>query len=534
MDHLEGADLAEILRRRALGDTAERLELMAQICDGVAAAHRRDLIHQDLKPGNVYRLPDGRVKILDFGLARLSASPRTSRELAGTPQYMSPEPIGGAPPDARPDVFALGALFFELLTGRRCFPAETFEAIFFQVLHSQPESARSFEPSLPGLADRILAKALAKEPEARFADAEELAGTIDKLRCVVAGECAESAVAAVLGLVAAPQPESPPSRPAVEVPEARPEQARPDRARVTFAGEDGVEREVIADCRQPRTLLELSCGAGIPHFHECGGHARCSTCRVRVEAGSDGLMPPTRAEANLAGRLGWGGQIRLACQAKVVGDVEVQRLVHDTRAFGLLRFENRHAPPRETALAALAVTVRNLPKLLKRSVPYDAVHGLNRFYLEVGKPILAAGGCLDESKSDGLVALFGLEGGTVADKCRALTLAALRVRSRLSELARYTRAYFDFELETGLAIDFGRTVLGHLGHPSQMRPTAVGGFTAAAQELAASDELEGGRILATEALVNVLEGELRFEDLLVADSATPCYEILEFLGPTPS
>ncbi len=531
MEYLEGADLAQILRSRSLRALEDKLALMEQICAGVAAAHAHGLIHQDLKPGNVFRLPDGRVKILDFGLARFSAAPLTSNHLSGTPQYMSPEQIGGDPPDARSDVFALGALFYEILSGRRCFPAETFEAVFFQVLQRQPDSVRSHDPSLPEIADNILQKALTKDPEARFADASELAEAITWLRRVVAGEGSQSEAASALNLPS-PPPSLPigtsavagdpePSREKIDKPDA-------DRARVTFASEDGGDRELVAGCRPAKTLLELSKGAGIPHYHECGGRGRCSTCRVRVLSG-DGLGPRTRVEEGLAGRLGWGPEIRLACQAAVVGDVEVQRLIHDTRDFGLLRFENRHEPPRETALAVLAVQIRNLPELLQRSVPYDTVHVLNRFFLEAGEPVLAAGERLDESRSDGFSALFGIDGGTAADKCRTAARAALRIRARLGELARYTRAYYDVELRTSLGLDFGRTVLGHLGHPTQMHPTAIGDFGAGARQLAAKDAAPATRVLASEDLINVLEGELHFNEVLTGPSAASNYEILDFV-----
>ena len=160
------------------------------------------------------------------------------------------------------------------------------------------------------------------------------------------------------------------------------------------------------------TLLDLALQAGIPHFHECGGGARCSTCRVRIVSGAQSLPPRNPEEARLAARFGFGDDIRLACQVKVRGDVGVQRLILDTEDFGLLRNESREATPaQEAALAVLPLRAAELLGLSPQVPPYDVVHILNRFFLQIGEPIPGNGGTIEGYAGEEMTALFGLQGG---------------------------------------------------------------------------------------------------------------------------
>ncbi len=265
-----------------------------------------------------------------------------------------------------------------------------------------------------------------------------------------------------------------------------------------------------------RSLLDLALGAGVPLYHECGGRARCSTCRVRVVDGA-GLLPRTEREARFAARAGWGPEIRLACQATVVGDVKVQRLIHDADDFGLLRGEKQGRAARETTLAVLAVRMRNQRAVLDRSAPYDVVHLLNRFYFEVGEPILAAGGVISEYRDAGLVAYFGLDETKAREKCLAAVRAGLRIGLRLHSLSAYLRSHFGFDPEIGIGIHFGRAIVGSIGHPSQQFVSALGELNPIAAWLAGVEPLHPPCLLATEEVINLLEDELVLGEV-VADS----------------
>ncbi len=201
----------------------------------------------------------------------------------------------------------------------------------------------------------------------------------------------------------------------------------------------------------------------------------------------------------------------------VVGDVKVQRLIHDVDDFGLLRGERQGRAARESTLAVLAVRMRNQQAVLDRSAPYDVVHLLNRFYYEVGEPILAAGGLISEYRDTGLIAYFGLDETKAREKCLAAVRAGLRIVLRIHSLGAYLRAHFGFDPEIGIGIHFGRAVVGSLGHPSQQFVSALGELNPIAFWLAGVQPLHPPCLLGTEEVVNLLEDELRFGEV-VADS----------------
>jgi serine/threonine protein kinase len=186
MELLEGTDLKQATQSGGLSLT-RRLEILEQVCEGLSFAHSSEIVHRDLKPANIHLGRDGSVKIMDFGLARLGGSNMTRTGMVmGTPHYMSPEQVKGGKATARSDVFALGALAYELLTGRRPFEAETMHAVLFKVMQEEPPPARDLVPTLPAVMVQVVDKALAKEPAARFSDAGEMLEAVRRARQAVA------------------------------------------------------------------------------------------------------------------------------------------------------------------------------------------------------------------------------------------------------------------------------------------------------------------------------------------------------------
>ena len=177
MEYLEGESLWSLLRRGPL-EPRRALDILGRVAAGLAHAHARQVIHRDLKPGNVFITRDFRVKLLDFGLARLAALGTPSGgslSIAGTPAYMAPEQWRGLPQDARTDIWAAGLLLFEMLTGTLPFRTGGSAVLREQILSSDPvPSVRERHPGLPAAVDRILAQALAREPGQRFPSAAVL------------------------------------------------------------------------------------------------------------------------------------------------------------------------------------------------------------------------------------------------------------------------------------------------------------------------------------------------------------------------
>ncbi|HJS74479.1 MAG TPA: serine/threonine-protein kinase, partial [Vicinamibacteria bacterium] len=193
MELLEGQDLKELIKSGSPLTMEQILSIMEQIADGLGFAHSRGMIHRDLKPANIHVSKNGQVKILDFGLVHEASSDMTKTgQVMGTPNYMSPEQVQGLRVDPRSDIFSLGAVFYELLTRKKPFSADSIHATMFKVVQGDREPLAQYTHlprPLVGLVDR----ALDKDPEGRFADANALREHLRVLRReVMRGKDAES------------------------------------------------------------------------------------------------------------------------------------------------------------------------------------------------------------------------------------------------------------------------------------------------------------------------------------------------------
>ncbi|MBF0169731.1 MAG: serine/threonine protein kinase [Nitrospinae bacterium] len=181
MEFVEGVDLAGILSDEGPLPLARAAKIVAQIADGLAYAHEHHIVHRDVKPGNILITRGDRVKITDFGLARLTTaagSVTQTGHAVGSPSYMSPEQVQGLPLDGRSDLFSLGVLFYELVTGRRPFEGEGLTNIIFKIIKDNPLPASALNPQLPPALDRVIGKMLAKSPEERYGNGHELAAAL--------------------------------------------------------------------------------------------------------------------------------------------------------------------------------------------------------------------------------------------------------------------------------------------------------------------------------------------------------------------
>lgn len=179
MEFVEGTNLAELIAKQGRLPAAKVVDITRQVCAGLDFAHTRGIIHRDVKPANIM-LTDSRVKITDFGIANVGDGMTITGTVVGTPNYMSPEQVLGKPLDGRSDLFSVGVILYEMVTGERPFEGQSITTIMYKIVHEEPIAPRKLDSTIhPGLSS-IVERALAKAPEARFQTGAELAGALEK------------------------------------------------------------------------------------------------------------------------------------------------------------------------------------------------------------------------------------------------------------------------------------------------------------------------------------------------------------------
>jgi len=188
MELVEGRDLSDMIALRDPLALERKLDIATEVLTGLQFAHQRGVIHRDVKPSNVRVMPDGRVKIMDFGIARLQKADSTgSGAIVGTPTYMAPEQITNGAITPATDVFSVGCMLYELLCYQRPFEAESVHGVLYQVLTTEPRPLRTVAPSIPAALERVVAKAMNKVPHERYESAGQMMSTLQQIRAALSG-----------------------------------------------------------------------------------------------------------------------------------------------------------------------------------------------------------------------------------------------------------------------------------------------------------------------------------------------------------
>src|SRR6476619_6118139 len=182
MEYLDGRTLKELLVKNGPTPVPIAIDYARQILGALAFAHRGGIVHRDIKPHNIVVRKDGRLKVTDFGIARSGASQMTEAgSIVGTAQYLSPEQARGAPVDARSDLYSLGIVLYEMLTGKVPFSGDSAIEIAMKHLNDAPKPPSKIRPEIPEELDQGVLRALAKNPEDRYQTAEEFSEDLHRV-----------------------------------------------------------------------------------------------------------------------------------------------------------------------------------------------------------------------------------------------------------------------------------------------------------------------------------------------------------------
>ncbi|MGI9102944.1 MAG: protein kinase domain-containing protein [Terriglobales bacterium] len=204
MEFIEGRTLQELLRAQKVLPVEKVIDVLRQVCAGLDFAHHKGVIHRDIKPANIMIEPDGTAKIMDFGIAKGGGSGLTGTgEVLGTPNYMSPEQVKGKHLDGRTDLFSLGVVLYECLTGERPFSGQNVTTIIYKIVNEHPPAPRDLDSTVHSGLSTVVMKALAKSPDERYATGAAFAQDLANYKNMAAAQPAVVPAPAVAPAVAA-------------------------------------------------------------------------------------------------------------------------------------------------------------------------------------------------------------------------------------------------------------------------------------------------------------------------------------------
>ena len=280
-----------------------------------------------------------------------------------------------------------------------------------------------------------------------------------------------------------------------------------ERVTVTYLG----EKTVMAPPLQ--TLLETSCANGIAHVSECGGRARCSTCRVMIIEGLENCMPRNTLEEQMAARKGFYPEIRLACQTRVRGDVTVKRLVRDETDIEMALADSLGDAGEEITGAVLFTDLWGFTGFAESHLPYDVIHALNLLFRHLGNAVDKHDGYVDKYVGDNLMAIFGLRGESAEQTCLNAVRSARDMLASLPAVNRYLADYLGGAFRLGIGIAYGPMVTGELGFPLKRQFTAIGDTVNVAARL--------------ESATRALQTDLLVSDSVLRNLAPDAYELID-------
>ena len=257
------------------------------------------------------------------------------------------------------------------------------------------------------------------------------------------------------------------------------------------------------------TILEATLDAKINHMHVCGGNARCSTCRVYIMDGSNNCQPRNEEEKQLAEKLGFPQDIRLACQTRIRGDITIRRPVVDDLDTKIILKQFGNAPGtslgQEKDLAILFTDIVNYTQFAEAFPAYDVVHVLNRYYQSMNDIIVQHQGIISDVAGDGILALFGV----IEDRKNSVLDAINAVRAMKTSLTRfneYLNQMYNRSFGIRAGINFGKVIVGNFDTGLMKKISAIGDAVNLASRIETANKDFGTQLLISQSANDKIEG----------------------------
>ncbi|MBC8179055.1 MAG: adenylate/guanylate cyclase domain-containing protein [Deltaproteobacteria bacterium] len=258
-----------------------------------------------------------------------------------------------------------------------------------------------------------------------------------------------------------------------------------------------------------RTILEAMLKAKINHTHVCGGNARCSTCRVYIMDGLSNCQPRNEKEKQLADKLGFPQNIRLACQTKISGNISIRRPVVDELDIEIILKQFDGAPGtklgQEKDLAILFTDIENYTEFAEALPAYDVVHVLNRYYQTMNEIIIQHKGVISDVAGDGILALFGAIGDSKNPVLDAIN-AVRAMNAALTQFNGYLNQMYDWSFGIRAGINFGKVIVGNFDTGMMSKISAIGDAVNLASRIETANKDFGTQLLISQSAYEEVQG----------------------------
>ncbi len=277
---------------------------------------------------------------------------------------------------------------------------------------------------------------------------------------------------------------------------------------------------IVVESDNDKTILESVTEQGIPQVNACGAAGKCSTCRVWIMEGVENCENRTELEEEMAVKLNFGPEIRLACQTKIKGDLKLRRLVIDdtdleicNQMFVDRMLESMRPVGEEKEVALMFTDIRGFTSFSERHPPYDVLFLLNRHFHQLYKIIDKNGGTIDNYVGDSLFAIFGLTDGIDKSVFKAVK-SGVEILKEIDKMKPYMQSMYGEDFEIGIGVHYGKVVVGEIGPGQKTKKTVIGDNVNIASRIEAANKQAGTRFLVSEDVYKIVEKDVISEDFV--------------------